>query len=85
MTERKLLTLRVVSPERTVYEGTVKRVTLPGELGSFTILPGHAPLISSLKSGEIRYVEADDAVGELEMQSGFVEVSDAIINVCVEQ
>ena len=52
--DTKELHLTVVSPERTVYDGKVLSVTLPGEVGSFQILPGHAPLISSLGAGELK-------------------------------
>ena len=49
------LHLIVVSPESTLFDGKVEIVTLPGELGSFSILYDHAPLISSLVKGEIKY------------------------------
>ncbi len=42
------LHLIVVSPESTLFDGKVEIVTLPGELGSFSVLYDHAPLISSL-------------------------------------
>lgn len=47
------LHLIVVSPESTLFDGKVEIVTLPGELGSFSVLYDHAPLISSLIKGEI--------------------------------
>ena len=46
------LHLIVVSPESTLFDGKVEIVTLPGELGSFSVLYDHAPLISSLIKGE---------------------------------
>lgn len=54
-----MLTLNIVSPERTVYSGAAEKVVVPGTLGQFEILENHAPLISSLDEGEIRYVTAD--------------------------
>lgn len=39
----KELHLSIVSPEKSVFDGEVKIVTLPGTVGSFSILPGHAP------------------------------------------
>ena len=51
------LHLIVVSPESTLFDGKVEIVTLPGELGSFSVLYDHAPLISSLIKGEIKYTE----------------------------
>ena len=46
---KDLLKLRVVSPEKVIYDVEVLRVTLPGASGSFTILPRHAPIVSSLQ------------------------------------
>lgn len=45
------LHLIVVSPESTLFDGKVEIVTLPGELGSFSVLYDHASLISSLIKG----------------------------------
>lgn len=44
-----MLTLKIISPERIVYQGMVESVTVPGTLGSFQILNDHAPIISSLE------------------------------------
>ena len=44
-----MLNLRIVSPEKVVYDGRVMRVVVPGTLGEFEILENHAPIISSLK------------------------------------
>lgn len=74
------LHLIVVSPESTLFDGKVEIVTLPGELGSFSVLYDHAPLISSLIKGEIKYTE-DELIG---ISSGFVEVRDNIVSACVE-
>ena len=49
------MTLRLISPSDVVFEGTVDSVTLPGSLGSFTVLPRHAALISTLVKGRIVY------------------------------
>ena len=49
----KELHLSIVSPEKSIFDGNVKIVTLPGMIGSFSILPGHAPIVSSLKAGNV--------------------------------
>ena len=49
--------LRVVSPERVVFDGEVMCVTVPGAMGEFEILEHHAPIISSLAKGHIRWSE----------------------------
>ena len=59
-------------------------MTLPGTLGSFTVLPDHAPIISSLENGEITF-SADGEMKSIEIKGGFVEVKDNLISICVEQ
>jgi F-type H+-transporting ATPase subunit epsilon len=47
--------LIVVTPERQLLQETVVEVTIPGLDGELGILPGHAPLITELGIGELRY------------------------------
>jgi F-type H+-transporting ATPase subunit epsilon len=49
------LSLTIVSPEETLFDGEVMSVQVPGVLGRFEILENHAPIISSLTSGDIVY------------------------------
>lgn len=80
----QILQLTIASPNGVLFEGSVSLVTLPGEMGSFTVLPGHAPIISSLQEGSVKYEEGDK-IETLSIRSGFVEVSNDIVSVCVEQ
>ena len=47
--------LQVVTPERSVVNEEVDYVHLPGVEGYLGVLPGHTPLLTSLKIGEIEY------------------------------
>lgn len=76
------LQLNIVSPEKELFNGEVSQVTLPGLLGQFTILPNHAPIVSSLKKGEIIYVSGNKEC-KLEINGGFVELSNGNVSVCV--
>ena len=78
-----MLKLRIIAPDRLVFEGEVERVTLPGTLGSFTVLNRHAPIISSLEKGSIVYIDANGQV-DVAIRSGFAEVKDNILSICVE-
>ena len=49
----------IVSQDRLVYEGDADIVMVPGSLGEMGILPGHAPLLSSLEMGVIRVKTGD--------------------------
>ena len=75
--------LHIVSPEGTLVEQAVSAVTLPGTLGPFEVLKNHAALISSLEKGDIVYV-SEGAEQRLPIASGFVEVRDNQVDVCVE-
>ncbi|GHV43198.1 hypothetical protein FACS1894180_1570 [Bacteroidia bacterium] len=76
--------LEIITPEKTVFRGEVRSVTLPGSLGLFEVLENHAPLVSSLKEGTVKYVETNGAENTVAISSGFVEVSNNTLNVCVE-
>ncbi len=68
------LTLRVVTPTRVVVETEADEVTLPGALGQLGILPGHAPLLASLRIGELGY-RTGAREHWLALQWGFAEVA----------
>jgi F-type H+-transporting ATPase subunit epsilon len=64
--------LQILTPERSLFDGEVDRVLLPGEGGGFEVLKDHAPILSSLAPGEVRV-----AVGKKEnpyhVTGGFFE------------
>ncbi|MCD7972619.1 MAG: ATP synthase F1 subunit epsilon [Candidatus Azobacteroides sp.] len=76
--------LEIISPEGNVFSGDAELVTLPGTLGSFTIMPGHAPIISTLEKGKLRYVSGGQDT-QLLIDGGFIEMKNNVITVCVEQ
>jgi F-type H+-transporting ATPase subunit epsilon len=76
--------LEIFSPERKIFVGEVESVNLPGSAGGFTVLPQHAALISSLKTGDIAYL-IDGKETKLKINSGFVEVKDDLVSVCIEK
>ena len=79
----KELHLSIVSPEKSIFDGDVKIVTLPGTVGSFSILPGHAPIVSSLQAGTLSYTTMEGEERTIDIQGGFVEMSDGKVSVCV--
>lgn len=78
-----MLTLKIISPERIVYQGMVESVTVPGTLGSFQILNDHAPIISSLEKGVVEYATKEGRES-FAVTGGFVEVKKNEVCVCVE-
>jgi F-type H+-transporting ATPase subunit epsilon len=51
----KHLRLQFVTPERAIVHEDVDEVEIPGEEGYFGVLPGHAPLLAALRTGELWY------------------------------
>jgi F-type H+-transporting ATPase subunit epsilon len=66
-------TFELVSPEKVFLAGEAEQVLLPGSEGDMTVLPGHAPLISTLRPGVV-----DVALGG---QKARVFVRDAFVQV----
>lgn len=77
------LRLKIVSPEKVVYDGNADSVLVPGTLGSFEILNDHAPIISSLEKGVVEY-GLNGAKEQLQISGGFVEVKKNVVSLCVE-
>ena len=48
--------VQIITPDRNLYEGKADLVTVPGTSGSIGILNNHAPLVSSLKKGEVKVI-----------------------------
>jgi len=67
------ITLTIVTPERSVVKDEVDELQIPGADGYFGVLPGHAPLFSELKVGEVSYRKGDRWTF-LSVAWGFVEV-----------
>lgn len=77
------LKLEIVTPERRVFDETVDSVTVPTATGEVGILPNHAPLISSLKSGILSYSNKG-ASEKMVVSGGFVEVSTNKVSVLTD-
>ena len=81
MAEIRLL---ILSPEETLLDTAVDAVTLPGSLSPFEVLPGHAPIITSLERVAITWRSGTEE-GKVEIASGFVEVKDNQVVVAAEK
>lgn len=67
------LHLKLITPERTVISDAVASLTCPTEQGQITVLPGHAPLVANLVSGEM-IAKNGGADSYLHVAGGFIEV-----------
>lgn len=79
-----MLKLKVISPEKVIFSGNVDSVLVPGTLGSFEILTGHAPIISTLEKGIVEY-GTEGKKTRMQIIGGFVEVKKNEVSLCVDQ
>jgi F-type H+-transporting ATPase subunit epsilon len=77
--------LEIITPDKTVYEGEVEYVQLPGSEGSFGILKNHAPIIASLGKGELNFTDSNNQKQSMNINGGVVEVLNNKISVLAEQ
>ena len=66
--------IEIITPDKKVYEGDIKSVRVPGKKGSFQVLKDHAPIISTLESGQVIMVDLDGKETILEISGGVIEV-----------
>lgn len=78
------LTVRVISPERTIYEGEADLVVAPAWDGEVGILRGHAPMVVLLGEGDLR-VRRDGVEEEFYVSGGLLQVADDVVNVLSER
>jgi F-type H+-transporting ATPase subunit epsilon len=78
------MSLEIVTPDKQVFSGEIRLIQLPGSLGSFEILKGHAPIISTLEKGQIKVIQRDGEEIFYPVSSGVIEATDNNIIVLVE-
>ncbi len=75
----------LVTPESILASGEVDMVVVPGGDGNFGVLPGHAPLLSTLRPGIIDIYEGERVSTRIFVAGGFAEVSEEGFTVLAEE
>lgn len=65
--------LAIYTIQKTLFEGQAESITLPTAAGEITVLDNHIPLISLVKSGEIRYTHSGTK-NAIKLSGGVLEV-----------
>ncbi|MEK7183786.1 MAG: ATP synthase F1 subunit epsilon [Patescibacteria group bacterium] len=68
------LTYKIITPERVVLEGEATSLSVMTESGEITVLPGHIPLASLLRAGEMRVKTPEGKEELLAISTGLLEV-----------
>jgi F-type H+-transporting ATPase subunit epsilon len=79
------LKFELVAPERLLFSGAVAQVIVPGAEGEFTVLPLHAPVLSTLKPGVLTVTALNGESERIFVRGGFVEVNPDGLTVLAEE
>ena len=79
-----MMTISVISPERTLYEGEATSVVAPAFDGDVGVLTGHAPMMTLLGRGTLR-VTRDTEERRFTVEGGFLQVVDDVVRIVTEQ
>lgn len=74
----------VVSAEEQIFSGLAEFVALPGEAGELGIMPGHTPLISRIRPGEVRIKKQDETEELIFVAGGILEVQPNLVTVLAD-
>lgn len=77
------LKLEMVTPYKKVLSEEVDELTAPGLVGELGILPGHTPLLTTLKVGELTYKKGNEAY-HVAVNWGYLEVEEETVTVLVD-
>ena len=81
---KEKLRVRLVTPEKPVFEGEADMVVVPAHDGELGILPRHARLLASLGFGSLR-IRQEAQVNRWFLEGGFVQVREDLVTVLCER
>jgi F-type H+-transporting ATPase subunit epsilon len=77
------LTVKVIAPDKTVWDGTADEVILPSTTGQLGILTGHVSLLTALDTAVMRVKSGKDKWTPIALMGGFAEVDNNEVTVLV--
>jgi len=80
------LQFELVTPEKLIRSEAVHMVVVPGSEGDFGVMEGHAPVMSTIRNGELAVYRSAGAEPErIAIEGGFAEVNDKGLTVLAEK
>lgn len=76
--------LDIVSAEREIFSGLAEMVVVTGVLGEIGISPGHAPLLTVIKPGEIRVTKQGGEEDIYYVSGGMLEIQPSCVTVLAD-
>ena len=77
----KNLHVTVITPAKSVFDAEAKSVVVPAFDGEVGVMPGHAPMLALLGTGELRVVLPDGRHQKLAIRGGFLQVNKNVVTV----
>jgi len=78
------MNIDIITPDKKLFSGEVSAAQFPGSDGSFGILNNHAPMIATLRKGEIKLTDANKQEQTFAVKGGVIEVLNNNIIVLAE-
>jgi F-type H+-transporting ATPase subunit epsilon len=77
--------IEIVTPDKLLVSDQATEMQIPGTSGYLGVLPGHAPMITELRSGELSYRKPDGSIERLALHWGFAEILPDKVTVLAER
>jgi F-type H+-transporting ATPase subunit epsilon len=74
----------IITPEKSLYKGEAISVTVPSQMGPFTMLEHHAAIVAILEKGKVTITEPNGEQQEFDIKGGFCEQHHNEIIICAE-
>ncbi len=74
----------IVSAEDSIFSGRAQALFAKGELGELGVYPGHTPLLTTLKPGQLRVLLQDGSELNLYVSGGILEVQPETVSVLAD-
>jgi F-type H+-transporting ATPase subunit epsilon len=80
----KTVQVDIISAEESIYSGKVAMVVISGEEGELGIMPGHMPLLTAIKPGQVKLVTPDNKEEYYYVSGGFLEVQPDVVTILAD-
>ena len=78
MTTQPTFSFKMLTPNRTVFDGDVVSIVAPGGAGYLGVLAHHAPLITTVQTGDLKVRTADNHVSHYRVGRGLLKVANNV-------
>lgn len=78
------MNISILTADRSIYEGAITSVKVPGVSGEFQVLQNHAPIVAALQEGKVTVQKLDGERMQFYIKQGFIEVLNNEVSLLVQ-